>query len=276
MIKNIAPNKSYIIERRLVKNSICGVGITNENKENILEYVVNSIKNTSENFYIVTPNPEMIVLASRNVKFKAALNNAKIALLDGVGILWAGKLLKAPFKDRFTGVDFIESICREVIDYPITVGFLGGRDGVAEKTAECLQKKYPGLKVVFKGEKLSDQEVSINSSNGMLKLSNLEVKKTQISKSKANIDILFVAYGAPKQELWMEEHINRMPVRIMVGVGGAFDYISGKVPRAPLFVQNLGLEWLFRLILQPWRIKRQLALIYFVILIFRNMLADRI
>ncbi|MBI2022959.1 WecB/TagA/CpsF family glycosyltransferase, partial [Candidatus Giovannonibacteria bacterium] len=85
-----------------------------------------------------------------------------------------------------------------------------------------------------------------------------------------SIDILFVAFGFPKQEEWMHEHLGKIPVRVMVGVGGAFDYISGRVPRAPAWVQKLGFEWLFRLVVQPWRIKRQLALLRFAFLVLRE------
>lgn len=87
------------------------------------------------------------------------------------------------------------------------------------------------------------------------------------------IDILFVAFGAPKQEFWISEYLEKIPVKIAIGVGGAFDYISGKTPRAPLFLQNIGLEWLFRLIMQPWRIKRQLSLLQFIWLVIKEKLS---
>jgi len=88
-----------------------------------------------------------------------------------------------------------------------------------------------------------------------------------------SIDLLFVAYGFPKQEEWMAEHIHNLPVQVMMGVGGAFDYISGQVPRAPRFLRKLGLEWLFRLAVQPWRLKRQLALFDFAFLVLKKRLS---
>jgi len=87
------------------------------------------------------------------------------------------------------------------------------------------------------------------------------------------IDILFVAFGAPKQEFWISENLDKIPVKIAIGVGGAFDYISGKIPRAPFFVRKLGMEWLFRLLVQPWRIKRQLSLIEFAWLVIKEKLS---
>ena len=94
---------------------------------------------------------------------------------------------------------------------------------------------------------------------------------TEALKSK-KVDILFVAFGSPKQEIWIADNLNKIPAKVVVGVGGSFDFISGKVPRAPKFVRNLGLEWLFRLIIQPWRIKRQLSLLEFIYLVIREKL----
>ncbi|MDE2588342.1 MAG: WecB/TagA/CpsF family glycosyltransferase [Patescibacteria group bacterium] len=241
---NAKNSKSYKKIEAPVKNFILGVGVTNEKKQTILEYILNFIKKTSKNCYIVTPNPEIIVRANKDFSFKGILNNAEIALCDGVGVSIAGSILKKPFIERFTGVDMVSMLCEKASEKSITVGFLGGREAVAEKTSECLQKKYPGLVVSYTGEEWNN--------------------------SKAKIDILFVAYGVPKQERWMAENLNKIPVRVMLGVGGTFDYISGKIPRAPYVIQRMGFEWLFRLFLQPWRIRRQLALLEFVFLVFKE------
>ena len=165
---------------------------------------------------------------------------------DGSGIILASKVLGKPIKRRITGVDFMENLCNEVSKRPITVGFLGGGPNVADKTAECLQNKYPGLKVG-----LVSQEWS----------SDLKLQK---------IDILFVAFGSPKQEMWIAQHLASLPATVTIGVGGAFDFISGKVQRSPKILRRLGLEWLFRLTIQPWRIKRQLSLLTFIILVLKE------
>ena len=96
--------------------------------------------------------------------------------------------------------------------------------------------------------------------------------KKPLAISKMSADILFVAFGSPKQEMWIAQNLRRIDVRIAIGVGGAFDFISGKVARAPLWIRNLGLEWLFRLIVQPWRAKRQIALVKFVFLVIKERL----
>lgn len=247
-----------------VKNEMFGVGITNETRGNILEYVKKSVRNSSENYYIVTPNPEILTYALSHPSFQLILNRAKLALCDGVGLILAGRLLGRPFQERFTGVDFVEKVCEKSNVWPITVGFLGGRGNVAEQAAECLLKKYPLLKIAFVGEEWGDE--GFVRAQRYFQQEHLPQTKKQPPTQRVTrhtIDILFVALGFPKQEEWMAEHINRVPVRVMIGVGGAFDYISGKVQRAPKPVRSIGFEWLFRLVRQPWRLKRQLALIRF-------------
>lgn len=229
----------------LRKKYILGIGITDETKENILEYILRGLKNRDEKYYIVTPNPEILVYTYKHPKFKEIINNARLALPDGIGVIWAGKILGNNFIEKVTGTDLLENLCFKVSRQPITVGFLGGRGKIAERTAECLIAKYPGLKVVL---------ASPNWNFGRL----------------PHVDLLFVAYGFPKQEEWMSENLHKLPVRVAMGVGGAFDYISSEITRAPVFIRKSGFEWLFRLIIQPWRIKRQLALLEFVWLVLKE------
>lgn len=273
----------------MIKKNILGVGITDATKKEILEYTVKNIENFRKKLFFVTPNPEFLVLANKNSDFKNILNRADLASVDGVGILMAAQLLGKPLKGRFTGVDFVKSVCKEVAEKPITVGFLGSRQNVAEKTAECLKTEFPGLKVVFAasewdfarqprasdGARLQNFENQSSESSSLSKIRPQSGSKPNFSSSESGlsrIDILFVAFGAPKQEFWIAEHLKDLPVKIAIGVGGAFDYISGTVPRAPRFLRNIGLEWLFRLIVQPWRIRRQLALIEFVWLVVKEKL----
>ncbi len=255
----------------LNKTFLLGIGITNASKEEVLEYLIKTIKKKGKNFYVVTPNPEFLVLADKQNTFKNILNRADLALNDGVGLTIAAKILGKDLKERFTGVDFAKSVCERISGQPITVGFLGGRDGVAEATAKCLLSSYPGLKVVFAGSEWSGEEI---------KDERLKKKEKKIINHKSlilnqPIDLLFVAFGFPKQEEWIVEHLDSNIYRAAVGVGGAFDYISGRVSRAPVFVQKVGLEWLFRLIVQPWRFKRQLALPQFIGLVLKEKFISR-
>lgn len=232
------------------KKFILGVAFSNAPENLILEYIVKSVKNSSEKYYIVTPNPELLVIAHNNVRYKKILNSAKLALPDGIGVVLASKLLGKGIEGRITGVGLVNKLCKSVAEKPITVGFLGGKPGIADKTAECLTQNYPGLKVVFTQSGRPDEST--------------------VKLIDKKIDILFVAFGSPKQEIWISENLNKLPVKVVIGVGGAFDFISGEVKRAPVWIRQIGLEWLFRLILQPWRIKRQLSLIYFIILILKE------
>lgn len=265
----------------LVKNTILGVGITNAKKEDILEYILSFLAHTQDSLYIVTPNPEILVYASTHDSFKTILNAAQISLADGVGVTLAGSLLGKSFKERISGTDFMDFVCQKVADQPVTVGFLGGRGGVAKRTAERLEKKYPGLNVVFVAEEWGSEGFDLTKKYQVSSIKYKEKTKKGLLNTEylipntPSVDILFVAYGFPKQEEWMAAHVGKIPVRVMMSVGGAFDYVSGNVSRAPLLIRSIGFEWLFRLVVQPWRIKRQLALIHFVFLVLKEKIFRR-
>ena len=230
----------------LKKKNIMGIGFTDVDFEIILEYVIKKLREDNKKFYIVTPNPEIIILSKKDLGYKNVLNQAEIALPDGVGILFAGQILGQRLKRRITGVDFMEMLCERLSKQPITVGFLGGTRHIADDASECLVAKYPDLQVSFVGTEPPRD------------LSDIEC------------DMLFVAFGSPKQEKWIAENLNKLSVKAAMGVGGAFDIISGRIPRSPLFLRKIGLEWLFRLIRQPWRIKRQIRLAVFLLLVLRE------
>jgi len=269
----------------LRKSYILGVGVTNETEDKILEYLLLSLKQPSRKYYIVTPNPEILVYANSHPRYKKILNEAKIALPDGVGVFLGSALMGNPLKERITGVDFMEEVCKRSGDRPLRMGFLGGRGGVAERTADCLKKNYPWIEVVFVGEEweggsLRDPDAGPasrfprpTSSVASFPPGARRGSPTRVTRSSSvAIDILFVAFGAPRQEEWIYENLDRLQVKVAMGVGGAFDYISGRVVRAPFMVRALGLEWLFRLIREPWRWRRQMALGKFVWLVVKERL----
>lgn len=214
-----------------MKVDILGVKIDDVTMDEALRIVEKWIWNPGKH-YIVTPNPEFIMTAQKDLEFKKILNNADLSIPDGNGLKLSGKI-----KNNISGGDLMERLVALSSEKGFVVGLFGGLNGVAEKTAECLKKKYSGLKLNVVNEKLIP------------------------------VDILFVAFGAPKQEKWIYQNLSKLPVKIAMGVGGAFDYMSGKVPRAPKWIRDLGFEWLFRLIIQPWRIKRQISLIKYLWLI---------
>lgn len=254
-----------------MKKEILGVKIDDYNMDQALEKVLSWLKEKGKH-YIVTPNPEFIVAADKDPEFKKILNNADLAIPDGSSLGFSYWLLKrnklirlilwpimlTPLKqlmsfDRVAGIELMESLCNKAADYGFTIGLLGGDKEVAEKCADCLRKKYQKLKIVY-----IDSGGVVDQSGQLIEG---EIKPL------VSMDILFVAFGHIKQEKWIKNNLPKIPVKVAMGVGGAFDYLSGNIPRAPEFIRDLGFEWLFRLIIEPWRIKRQFALLKYLYLI---------
>jgi len=219
-------------------------------------------------FYIVTPNPEFLVAAQNDKVFKSILKMADLSIPDGVGLKLTGKV-----KNTVYGIDLMEELIALSADYGFTIGLLGGKDGVAKKTSECLLRNYPKLKISYVSSGGSvDKDGNPEEVYSMKYKVYRENKENKTSLhtpySIPHTDLLFVAFGHGKQEKWIANNLKKIPVKVAMGVGGAFDYISGEIPRAPRIIRSLGFEWLFRLILQPWRIKRQLALLKYLLLIW--------
>ncbi|HSA83954.1 MAG TPA: WecB/TagA/CpsF family glycosyltransferase [Patescibacteria group bacterium] len=253
--------------------TLLGVSVTDENPEKVLEYVFSVVGKGKEQVFITTPNPEILVYANGHSDYKDKLNSSQVALPDGVGLVIGSYLLGKPLRHRITGVDFIEMACHATREKPMSIGFLGGRGGVAEKAALRLLRKYTWLEIVFIGEEWGESGFKKAEVFGMKYM--VYGKKEKIQHMTYNIqnttiDILFVAYGFPKQEEWIYENLPHLPVKAAMGVGGAFDYLSGSIPRAPKVLRMIGLEWLFRLFVQPWRWRRQLSLFTFLFLVFKE------
>ena len=294
---------------KLSEKNLFGVRVTTSSEKDILEYVLSTLTNSDKKLSIFTPNPEIIVKAHSNPKYKAILNSGSIMLPDGAGLILASWVLGAPLEHRITGVDFLVNLSQRVAQYAdkksLCVGFVGAKAGVALRTAECLQSAFPELRISFIGEewpasqrdeedgvfipekyqlkiaeshfgnihalkKAITEQTSGNStdmkyeSGGKSHGENKSTRASSLMNHDSKIDVLFVAFGAPKQEEWIASHLDNLPVRVAIGVGGAFDFISGQVSRAPYVIRFLGLEWLYRLIRQPWRWKRQLSLLTFL------------
>jgi N-acetylglucosaminyldiphosphoundecaprenol N-acetyl-beta-D-mannosaminyltransferase len=205
--------------------------------------------------HVMTVNPEFIMMAKRNEEFREVLRTADLRIPDGVGILLGARLLGFSMRERVTGVDIVRQLARVARDHQFSMFFLGAAPGIAEQAAQILQQENPGLTIAgtFAGSPRIEDEETICS---------------LIEKSKPHI--LLVAYGPPKQDLWIARTQTRLKVPVAIGVGGTFDFITGIVPRAPLWMQRNGLEWLFRLVRQPWRWKRQLTLPEFVFAILTS------
>jgi N-acetylglucosaminyldiphosphoundecaprenol N-acetyl-beta-D-mannosaminyltransferase len=233
------------------REKIFDVKILDITYKEIIQNIINDIKNNCKKT-IIAINPEKLLLAKKNQSFKAFLNQVDYPIPDGIGVVLASKFKKGNIKTRITGIDLVESLCDKSRDIGARIFLYGGKPGVAKTVKEKLEIKYPKIKIVGALD-------GYNNDNDLV--------IDNINKSKA--DILFVALGTPKQEIWIRDNKDKLNVNIFQGVGGSFDVISGNIKRAPKLIQKLGLEWAYRLIKQPTRILRQFNILVFLfILIF--------
>ncbi|MEI6327133.1 MAG: WecB/TagA/CpsF family glycosyltransferase [Candidatus Roizmanbacteria bacterium] len=206
--------------------------------------------------HVVSLNPENVMSAQTDDKFKEILNSANIQIIDGIGVLLASRWTDEYKTDyeRVTGVDLLAKLVDNLTENnllsPLVIGFIGGKTGVATRLADQCRKKYPSsLQVEF----VDIPDIDPNDSKIIRQIVDLK------------INLLFVALGSPNQEKWIQDHRSELSHIVCMGVGGAFDMLTGLTPRAPKFVQNIGFEWLYRLITQPWRWGRQVRIIRFAI-----------
>jgi bacterial polymer biosynthesis proteins, WecB/TagA/CpsF family len=231
-----------------MKENILGVDVCPVNMAGALNQVDEIIKDRNPGF-IVAINPEKIMKALNDQSLMDLLNAASLQIPDGVGILIASRMRGGSIKSRVTGIDLMMNICRHASEKGYRIYMLGASPGTAEEAARRLKEMYP--EIIISG-----------THDGYFKDKEAEVVD-EIARS--NSDILFVAMGSPKQEYWIKANMNKLNVPLLMGVGGSYDVICGSVKRAPRLMRNLGLEWLHRLIKEPWRLKRMLVLPIFLI-----------
>lgn len=199
---------------------------------------------------VVTVNTEFVMEAQHNLPFRQCINEAALTVADGAGLVWAARYLHKSIPERVTGTDLLAALARRCAERGYSLYLLGAAPGVAERAGERLQQLNPGLRIAgtYAGSPSPDEEDTI-------------IERIRA----AHADVLCVAYGAPAQELWIWRNLSRLPVAVAMGVGGAYDFLSGRQKRAPLVMQRLSLEWLYRLYREPWRWRRMLALPRFVL-----------
>ena len=205
---------------------------------------------------IATVNPEFVVIAQSNPEFRRVLNSTALNVPDGVGLMWAARRAGTPFHERVAGQDLMDRICALAAERGENIFLLGAREGIAEKAARFLTSQHPQLQIVgcYAGSPAIEEEQGI-------------VERINASGAQ----IVFVAYGPPKQELWIARNASRLKnVIVAMGVGGTFDTLAGIVPRAPKWMRDAGFEWTYRLLREPRRIKRQMAIPYFMWLVIRQ------
>ena len=201
--------------------------------------------------YVVTPNPELVDRARREEPFRQALNGADLVLPDGIGVVYAAKILGRPLKGRCPGIDFAGKLMEHMARSGLRLYLLGAKPGVAETAAARLEAGYPGLTICGTHDGYFQEDEAVVE----------DIRAT-------GADVVFVCLGAPKQEYWMVKNGPATGARLMAGLGGSLDVFAGVVERAPEGWQKLGLEWLYRLIREPSRIGRMARLPLFLVSAF--------
>ncbi|MDQ6780615.1 MAG: WecB/TagA/CpsF family glycosyltransferase [Candidatus Eremiobacteraeota bacterium] len=195
--------------------------------------------------HVITFGAEMAMLAATDGSYRAIVNAADLVVPDTIGIVYAAKLLGTPVPERVAGIELAEAVCEDCARAALPVFLLGAAPGVAEDAADALRQRFPGLIVA------GVQDGYFNEERAPAILA-------QIRASGARL--LFVALGFPKQEQWIQRHLHGLPGVVCIGVGGSFDVWGGRAARAPKVLRATGFEWLYRLVREPRRFRRQLAL----------------
>jgi len=243
-----APNTSSRTLLRGPHVARIGVGhalIDNCSSAQVCASIIAHAQNRGKPAYVITPNAQHIVLLEKERRLQEVYDSADLVVPDGISILLAARFFGRPLRQRITGVDLFKTLCGQAAETNLHVFLLGGRPGSADMAAKNLQSQYPNLRCTTHCPPMSFEQ------------SPAEVKRIADAISAARPDILFVAFGAPKQEYWIYEHGLRLSVPVCIGVGGSFEIVGGVVPRAPQWTQNIGCEWLYRLCREPRRMWRR-------------------
>ena len=198
--------------------------------------------------YVVTPNPEIVMLCRDDPAAMQAVQGADLVLPDGIGVIYGAKILGTPLRAKLPGIDFASALMAQMGQEGKSVFLLGAKPGVADMAAERLQKQYPGLKIAGTHDGYFKEDAPVVEA---------------IRESGA--DCVFVCLGAPKQELWMARNGPATGAHLLCGLGGSLDVFAGTVERAPKFWSDHGLEWFYRLCKEPKRIGRMMKLPLFLV-----------
>jgi len=243
----------------MASKNISEIIIKAHSKKQVLEKIIKYIRYPKGFMQIISLNPENLVTAQENKKWLQIIKKAQIKIVDGVGIVLAARILGVPIPERVPGRELVEELMMIADRIRLRVLFIGGRPNLALKLSKCYNERYPKAKFLgiagIKNIKtpLQEEEEEISSI---------------VSRFKPHL--LFAAFGSPDQELWLERHRDKFSGIVCMGVGGTFDYLAGIASRPSRLIRNLGLEWLFRLINQPWRWRRQLRIGKFLWLLIKE------
>lgn len=232
--------------------TVFGLKINNVDKKEAIE-IAESFLSEDRFHYIVTLNPEGVIIAQDDINFMTTVNQADLVVADGSWLVKAVRFLGQDLKERIAGIDLLLDILSLCRDNGYSVYLLGAREDVVLNAKNNLETKFPNIKIVGFHNGYFDEK---------------EEERILEDIERLRPDFLVVAMGMPKQELWISRHKN-LRVRLAIGVGGSFDVLSGMIPRAPQWMQSLGLEWLYRVIKDPRRIKRLSFIPKFLFLVLK-------
>jgi N-acetylglucosaminyldiphosphoundecaprenol N-acetyl-beta-D-mannosaminyltransferase len=229
--------------------TLLGVPIDPMTEDAAIDWVAQAIADGRPRL-VISVNPERIMQAGREPEFAAILQRADLALADGAGVLWAARRIGHPLPARVAGVDFVQSLAARGAREGWRFFFLGGAPGVADAAGRVLRERFPGFTLA------GSHAGSANPSDDTASVEAVRASGAQL---------LFLAYGGGAEEAWLARNLDRTGAVIGMGVGGAFDFISGRAERAPRWMRERGVEWVHRLSREPWRWRRMLALPRFVV-----------
>lgn len=233
---------------------IFGVPFSKMSMQETVKYLIEQIENGNQQ-HVITANPIMVMTAVKNEKYMEMMHSANLIVPDGAGVVWAAGYANEPVAERVAGIELIHELLKYGEEKRWRVFLLGTSQSIIETAAEKLQLQYPQVKIVgyrngFFGAEEDDEVIA------------------EINQAAPHL--LFVARGSDTQEPWIAKHRSSLNVPFIMGVGGSFDVISGKLKRAPKWMQNLRLEWLFRLAQEPKRLPRMMDLPRFMIKVMKN------
>jgi len=238
---------------------ILGIPITYINQKKAKNIILKWL-NGEKIKLVYTPNPEIIMAALKDNKLKTAIEKADMITPDGIGVVWASRYSQKRLKQRVTGYDLVQSVFEAIKATDKKVYFLGGTSKVVKTAEKKMKQKYKGLNIVGTHNGYFDEQEEANIIE-------------EINKLKP--DLLLVGLGFPKQEKWLYDNKNKLNSKVCITVGGCFDVMAGKLKRAPYIFQEFGLEWFYRLISQPTRIKRMMQLPIFAIKVIMEVFNEK-
>jgi N-acetylglucosaminyldiphosphoundecaprenol N-acetyl-beta-D-mannosaminyltransferase len=226
--------------------NVCGAGVDPCGMAEAVRRIVERAEKGGPPALVVTPNAHHVALLQDVAEFRAVYRSAWLSVPDGMSLVWASRLLGTPLPEKVSGIDLFVQVCAAAAGTGLRIFLLGGRPGAADEAARVVEARFPGLRIA--GTYCPPLGFEEDAEEG---------ERALVAVRDAAPHILFVALGAPKQELWMYENRERLGVPVSLGVGATFDFVAGMIRRAPKWMQNNGMEWLYRAGTEPRRLGKR-------------------